>query len=254
MWSRMNDHPQDAIPAFVLGALDVDDAIRVAGHLAACPACRAEAEAFQASLAELPSAEMHRPPARVKRYLLARVAASAPAQRSWHRWWLAWVMAGALALMLGFWGLGYGAYGRVAALEAQLASSNLELVRLQQQLTHDQQLARFVSAPQTLARQLVSADRRASAVMYMQTDNRHAVLVVRGLDPAAPGTTYQFWLANADVQVPLATFDVAADGMATLAIDAPAAMNHYQQVMVTIEHAGGSQHPSQQVVLSGGLS
>ena len=38
---QTNDHPQDSIPAFVLGALDIDEALLVNAHVIECPGCRA---------------------------------------------------------------------------------------------------------------------------------------------------------------------------------------------------------------------
>ena len=90
--------------------------------------------------------------------------------------------------------------------------------------------------------------------MYMQPNNPHAILVVHGLPKVEAGRIYQFWLARPGVQVPANTFDVDANGTATLSIDAPAPVNEYDQVMVTVEASGGSQQPSQQVVLSGSLA
>jgi len=54
---------------------------------------------------------------------------------------------------------------------------------------------------------------------------------------AAPGTIYQFWLAKPGIQIPSATFDVSDDGLAVLQITAPAPVNQFDQVMVTIEQA-----------------
>jgi hypothetical protein len=252
-YAEMSDHPLDMIPAFVLGALDIDAAIAVGRHLAACPSCRAEAEAFRAAVAAPPVAGgAHDPPPRVKRQLLARVAAASGARRP-SRWTSTAAVASlALALLLG--AMFAAARGQVASLNAQLAQRQGEIGRLQNQLAEGQQLARFIGAPRTERRALDSPDRVASAAMYMQPESARAVLIVHGLPPAAPGTTYQFWLAGSGGQVPSSIFDVAPDGTAVLAIDAPAPVGQYGQVMVTVERAGGSRQPSELVVLSGELT
>jgi anti-sigma-K factor RskA len=298
-----NDHPQDSIPAFVLGTLDTAEALLVSAHVLACPECRAEAEAFQSVLSALPYAAAPRqPPAHVKQQLLARIAAAAPAQRvppssgsparATPRWMQA-ATGGALVLSLAFGMMFYDTNSRVALITSELTQSKQSIMAINQQLTQSQQtlaqlnqqhtqdqtaiaqinqqhaqaiermeaqLARdqrvtmFISAPQTLARLLEGADRRAHATMYMQPDNRQAVLVVAGMPRAAPGTIYQFWLAKPGVQVPSATFDVSDDGLAVLQIDAPAPVNQFAQVMITIEQSGGATLPSDKVVLSGALS
>ncbi len=302
---QTNDHPQDSIPAFVLGTLDTDEALLVNAHVTACPGCRAEAEAFQAVLSALPyvAAPRH-PPAHVKHQLLARIAAAAPAEhfptlnrppaRATVRWMQA-ATGGALALSLAFGMMFYNTNSQVALMNGQLAQSNQAMLAMKQELTegqqmlaqlnqqhaqdqtavaqinsqhaqdaqaiaqmqtqtaHDQRVTMFIAAPQTLARLLAGADQHAHATMYMQPDNPQAVLVIAGLPRIAPGKIYQFWLAKPGVQVPSATFDVTDDGLAVLQINAPAPVNQFDQVMVTIEQAGGATRPSDQIVLSGAL-
>ncbi|MBK9710522.1 MAG: anti-sigma factor [Kouleothrix sp.] len=257
----MNDHPQDSIPAFVLGALDADEAILVSRHLAACPACRAEAAAFHAAVAELPyAAAPHTPPPHVKRQLFARIAATAPGEHAAalpglparpRSRWMGVVAAGSLALALAFGAMMVDARSRVATLTARIEQAERRVAQMSGQLTQGPDAAIFIAAPQTVGRRLASPDQRASAMMYMQPDNPHAVLIVQGLQPAAPGTTYQFWLARPGEQVPSSTFDVTQAGTAMVMIDAPAPVSQYDQVMVTVERAGGSRLPSDQVLLSG---
>jgi len=297
---QTNDHPQDSIPAFVLGTLDTDEALLVNAHVIACPGCRAEAEAFQGVLSTLPYAAAPRqPPAHVKQQLLARIAAAAPVERTTTpsrasarttpRWMQA-ATGGALILSLAFGMMFYDTNNRFAMLGSELAQSKHSIVAMNQQMiqsqqtlaqlsqqhTHDQtaiaqidqqhaqdaqaieqmqaQVARaqrvtmFISAPQTLARLLEGADQRAHATMYMQPNNAQAVLVVAGMPRAAPGTIYQFWLAKPGLQVPSETFDVADDGLAVVQINAPAPVNQFDQVMITIEQSGGATLPSDKIV------
>jgi anti-sigma-K factor RskA len=303
---QTNDHPQDSIPAFVLGTLDIEEALLISAHVTECPGCRAEAEAFQAVLGALPYAATPRqPPAHVKHQLLARIAAATPAARlpapsrplahTTPRWMQA-ATGGALALSLAFGMMFYTTNNRVSEIDGQLTTSNQSLVAVNQQLTQnqqtlaqlntqhsrdqtaiaqitdmhardaqtiaqmqtqvarDQQVTMFMAAPQTLTRALEGADRRAHATIYMQPNNRQAVLVVTGMPRAAPGTTYQFWLAKPGVQVPSKTFDVSDDGLVILQIDAPVPVNQFDQVMITIEPAGGASSPSDKTVMTGALN
>jgi anti-sigma factor RsiW len=303
---QTSDHPQDSIPAFVLGTLDIDEALLVSAHVQVCPGCRAEAEAFQSVLSALPyAAAPCQPPMHVKQQLLARIAAATPAERvpalsrtpaqATPRWMQA-ATGGALVLSLAFGMMFYNTSSRITLIDGELAQSKQSILAMNQQLaqsqqaltqlneqhTHDQtaiaqvnerhaqdaqaiermqaQLARdqrvtmFIAAPQTLMRQLEGTDRRANATMYMQPNNTQAVLVVAGLPRAAPGTTYQFWLAKPGVQVPSVTFDVSDDGLAVLQINAPAPVNQFDQVMVTVEQAGGATLPSDKIVMRGALS
>src|SRR5262249_32846895 len=122
----MNAHPIDSIPAFVLGALDPDEALRVGEHIATCPTCRAEADAFRATLDVLPYAVPQLdPPPHVKQQILARIAAShsqiqlGVATTGQPRWLLG-VSLSALLLALAFAYMMADAHSRLAQSQRQL--------------------------------------------------------------------------------------------------------------------------------------
>lgn len=251
----MNAHPTDSIPAYVLGALDPEETLQVSVHVAGCSECRAEADSFRAALEALPhAAPQPAPPSRVKQQLFARVAASQsagrPAARPRARWPMA-VSAGSLMLALGFGYMMADARSRLDLVTGQLTQTQQMVDQLQQRIVADEQLDQFITAPQTVSRALAGPSQAASAVMYMQPNSSHAVLVIHNMPPVESGKVYQFWLAKPGVQVPASTFDVDQAGSAKIAIDAPAPINEYDQVMVTIERSGGGTQPSDQVVLSG---
>jgi len=257
----MNAHPTDSIPAFVLGALDPDELFQVSMHLSVCDTCRAEAEAFRSTIEALPYlAPLQHPPPRVKHQLFARIAADS-GQRSFAggpararpRWPMMFA-AGATALALAFGAMMVDARTQLDQMHTQLAQNQQALDGLRSQVAADKQMASFISAPQTVARQLASPDARARAVMYMQPANPHAMLVISGMPALAPGKTYQFWLAKPGIEVPANIFEVDQNGMAVLAIEAPAPVDEYAQVMVTIEPSGGSARPSTEIVLSADLA
>jgi len=240
MTNVMNAHPIDSIPAFVLGALDPEEALQVGEHVAACPTCRAEADAFRSTLDALPYAVPQLdPPSHVKQQILARIAAShsklrpgaATAARSR---WLIGLSVGALLLALAFGYMMAEARNRLDWMTGQFAQSQHELEALRGRVADDKQMASFIMAPETVAHQLTSPDRRASAMIYMQPGNTQAVLVIHGMPKLAPGKIYQFWLTKSGAQVPSKTFDVDDHGMATLVIEASAPVDQYAQVMITV--------------------
>lgn len=306
---QTNDHPQDSIPAFVLGTLDIDEALLVSAHVTECPDCRTEVEAFQAVLTALPYAAAPRqPPIHVKQQLLARIAAapdphartssrpssSAPAHTT-PRWMQA-ATGGALVLSLAFGMMFYNTSSHVAVMDNQLAQSRQSIVAMNQQLAQGQQtlaqlnqqhtqdqtaiaqvggqhtqdaqaMARmqtqiaqaqsatmFIAAPQTLQHRLAGTDPSAHATLYIQPDNPQAILVIAGMPRVAPGKIYQFWLAKPGIQIPSATFDVTDAELTVLQINAPAPVTQFEQVMITVENAGGATFPSETIVLSGALS
>jgi anti-sigma-K factor RskA len=275
----MNEHPQESIPAFVLGTLDAEEALLVSAHLVRCSACRVELEAFEALLAALPYASTPRdPPPHVKQQLLARIANHAPAIPRRPRW-IPIVAAGMTALALVLAVMVYDMNSRISTIVSQLQGSQQAIgqlsghqqqdstaiaelnsqhqqdqaavARMREQVRQDKQVISFIAAAQPV--QLGSPDRHARAIMYMRPASKQAVLFVAGMPRAQAGKTYQLWLVRRSAQVPSATFDVDQEGVALLTIEAPLPVNEYDQVMVTVEQSGGSQVPSHQVVLSGPL-
>jgi hypothetical protein len=123
--------------------------------------------------------------------------------------------------------------------------------QIRTQLDRERQEAVFIST--AVGRPLDGAHAGAKAKMYMQPGSKHAVLVVYGLKPPAEGKIYQCWLATSDRLVPSKVFTVGPDGVAMLAIDAPAPVEQYARVLITVEPAPGSQKPSEMVVLQATL-
>jgi len=253
MINPMNAHPIDSIPAFVLGALDPEEELQVSQHVAACPACGAEADAFRATLDMLSYAVPQvNPPPHVKQQLVARIAAShselwpGAIPTAGPRWLLG-LSLGVLLLALAF---GY----MMVDARSRLAENQQQLDALRRRATAESRMASFIMAPQTVARQLAGSDARASAMIYMQPGSPQAVVIIHGMPKLAPGKTYQFWLAKPGVQEAANTFDVDEHGAASLMVEARAPMNQYVQVMVTVEQSGGSAQPRGEMVLSGSLA
>jgi len=309
MTMQTNNHPQDSIAAFVLGTLDIDEALLLSAHVIECPDCRTEVEAFQAVLTALPYATAPRqPPIHVKQQLFARIAAaptehaSSPSRqlfglptRTTPRLMQA-ATGSALVLSLAFGMMFFNTRSHVALIDSQLAQSQQSVVAMNQQLTQNQQslaqmnqqhtqdqtaiaqasgqhkqdaqaiaqmqtqiaqaqsATKFIAAPKTLPLLLAGEDPNAHATMYMQPDNPRAIVVIAGMPRVAPGKIYQFWLAKPGIQIPSATFDVTETGLTVLQINAPAPVNQFDQVMITVEDAGGATFPSDTVVLRGALN
>jgi anti-sigma-K factor RskA len=297
----MNEHPHDLLPAFALGALDVDEASQVMQHVAACAPCRAAVESWGAVVGLLPyTVAPQAPPVAVKHRLFAmidissevRPGAPSAAQSRWvvaGRWMsVAAACSLTLALVLGL--LFVAERGRTETLMAQLGEREqalqnlshqseqerqqltgqlnqraqtlqqmnsqlgaraLEVQRLAAQLDRERQETIFIS--NAVGQPLKSAQVGPWGKMFMKPGSTHAVLVVYGLKPPAAGKVYQFWLATAGKQAPLGTLTVGPDGIAKLAIEAPAPIDSYARVMVTVEQAPGSQSPSNEVILEATL-
>jgi len=144
---------------------------------------------------------------------------------------------------------------RQEELAGQLATGQQQIDRLNARLAEDAYVISYVAAPGVATRDLaaVGAATSARGEMYMYPGNLNAVVLFSGLPALAPGKVYQFWLADGQSQVGGGTFVVDEGGIATLVVEAPREVNAFSQVMVTVEPAGGSPRPSQEVVLAGEL-
>lgn len=169
MTSSTCDDIIELIPAFVLGALDAHDATRAAAHIATCPRCRAEAESFRDTVGLLPyAAGAIDPPPRVKRQLLARIAAenentssSATSKRQSMTSlppfipgrWFAPVAALMLVLLVGLSVATFEARGRADQLAAELVANRQVMREMEAQIVEVRQTA------QTIQVQLAASQR-----------------------------------------------------------------------------------------------
>jgi hypothetical protein len=261
----MDQHPHDLLPGFALGALDPAETLLVVAHIRDCPGCRDEVEVFRATVSVLPyTAATHDPPPHVKQQLFARIHAMQPApaavsraipaprssadRRPWARW------AGALAAVALVLLLALGAFAMNT--QRQLAETRQQLAAMQSQLNaaDEPNLIAFMSAPATVSRPLQAAAPKVTGRMFMQPGHKSAVIMVKGLPSAAAGQTYRCWLANATNQIKVCSFTVTRDGSAEVLFEAPAPIDSYQQVMLTLEPADSTHPNTDNVVLQGPIS
>lgn len=245
----MKQHPTESLAAYVLGMLDASETFQIAEHVRACADCRIEVEQFIEVVGTLPyCADAHTPPAQIKHQLMVRVASAPQNTRvamakspvfAAQRWWQAgFGLAMILALALG--GMTVRANQQLAALQQQVAS-------LQQHETAEAQMLSFMASAATTNVALTGTT-GAQAQMYMQPGHNRVVIMISGLDKLDADHVYQLWLAQGQTPVPLPVF-ITDNGVAELMVDAPATIDSYDQVMITVEPRGGSNTPSSQVLL-----
>jgi anti-sigma factor RsiW len=72
----MQPHPyEDDIPAYVLGALDIEEALQISAHVAHCPACHAEVATYHALVGLLCYAiPPQEPPVHLRERILTHIA------------------------------------------------------------------------------------------------------------------------------------------------------------------------------------
>ena len=197
--------------AYVLGALEPDEAQAFRAHLAQCAACQKEVAEFEQSAGALPeSAAPYQVPKDLRRRVLAEVRATPKAQaaprttpaRSW-RPAVAW--AGAFAVVV------------IAVIVAFALSSG-------------------GSSTRTIQASTGSAELRIAG--------GHGDLIVHRLPQLPAGRIYQMWVQRGTATPrPTGTlFGVTPSGSATVGV--PGSLDGISAVMVTQEPAGGTPVPT----------
>lgn len=203
---------EEDLAAYSLGALPDDEARRVEAHLAACPACRLQAEEFRAVADLLPySVPLLDPPPALERRVLA--AATPPARRPWRL--PAWSAAAAAAvLVLAAFSAGHW-MGRTWHRPGPVAVTRMESVRL----------VGTGMAPGASA-QLV--------VMHTDSGMQKYVLEADGLPPLQGDAVYTMWMTHDGQRENCGSFKVDARGHGMLAYDSWRGQR-FDQVGITLE-------------------
>jgi anti-sigma-K factor RskA len=216
--------------AYVLRALEPDQAERYREHLESCAACNADvlrlqpaADSLAAEVARLPA------PAELSGRVMASVGPEAellraagpeadfPARESRGRW--RWTRPQAVVAVVA---MGIGLLIGATAIDK---GSQAPVTR-------------------TIAAQVTSSTPGARAVVRQV--GGHAELVVSGIAPPPPGKIYEIWLAREGSAAPQATnalFGVSRVG-GRASVDVPGSLGVVLQVLVTAEPLGGSSHPT----------
>jgi hypothetical protein len=152
---------------------------------------------------------------------------------------------------------------RVETAETQLTDLRLRLDQaeqttagLQTAMSRAQQIMTFVGAPETRSLIVSAAESPANpqAMMYMQSDHNRVVIIAHGLPPAADGWHYHVWLADSEHRILLGRLNIHQNGMAELIADAPRTVNHYAQMMITVDPPPDATTTPSEVVLQANIS
>jgi anti-sigma-K factor RskA len=214
------------VAAYALGALDAHEVMAFEAHLDTCTVCRDELTAFQEVVDVLPmSAPSHPAPMRLRRRVMAAVAAEpkagrhAPRERSWAPW-----LAGLSPRM----GLAVAALAAVVIVAAGALA-----------------LGGGTARTRVITAQVIGS----SGTAQLRVTGGHAELVVHDLPSPPAGHIYEVWLARPG-RAPTPTsalFSVTSRGAGD--VDVPGSLQGVRVVMVTPEPAGGSRVPTHAAVI-----
>ena len=227
------DQLRDDLAAYVLDALDRDEAAALERHLEDCEACRDRLQWLRPAVDQLPAAvEQRTPPESVRESLMATVraeaataAAPAGARTRARSSWLAGLRTAflrpataiaAVAVLAAGVGIGY------------LAGGGDE--------------SEFIPATP-------SGSATASATLERHGDS--GTLHVDELPALTRNEVYEVWVQRDGAVEPASTFVLRADGSADAAVPGP--LDDAQAVMVTAEPRPGSDQPTSDPVLQASL-
>ena len=247
-----NAHPLDDLAAFVLGALDSEEATEVRRHLAACERCRAEVadyERLSATLAEPGHAAAVEPPAALWDGISAQLAKraalpSAPIH-------LPVATPRAFASVRGVL-IGWAATAAVLALVSGFALWR----EFQDDGAPANDLAALAWSKEGGVVPLASAngDRSLTGRVYFSEDRLDGGLAVVGLPTLPPNATFQIWFVRPDqTRASGGLFIADSRGAALVKVAIPGPLDQFAGVGITMEPAGGSTSPTTADVLAGPL-
>ena len=207
--------------AYVLGALEPDEAEAFRQHLAECAVCRDEVEALGGVVKALPmSAPQHPVPRRLRRRILRAIREEPrrqPVTRAWSSSWRGAAVVAAAA---------------VAAVVVVIA----------------------VSSGGSSGRVINAQVSGITGTAQLRLSHGQAELSVRHMPPPPAGHVYEVWLKAPKANpVPASVlFSVGANGSADVGL--PQNLHGISQVMVTPEPSGGSAAPTHSPVIVAQLS
>jgi anti-sigma-K factor RskA len=247
-----DEHVDDLIDLYALGALEPDEQGAVDEHLDTCGRCRtqlAQAKELVSLLAWTP--DQHEPPPQLRGRLMRRVQQlqrlDGDEPRSWWQRLLPDVrrrttqftfgLSMALAALLLFTGL---------------RASNLqrEITTLRSQLRDQQVIVDALQSPGTRLVSLTQASGGPQARLLLDPAGQRAYLVTLALQPLPDNQTYQLWLIDGQTPVSAGLFEVDGQGIGRVVVEADQPFSQYQSIGISIEPDGGSPQPTNVVLLN----
>lgn len=226
---------RENIPAYVLGALDVDEAAALEAHLRTCDSCPHELAAYRAIGDALLTALPPQPtPAALRKRLQARLPdGHAPRLRrpawSWGRFALGFAIVLLVALNI-------SSLVQIQALQRQQE-------QIDQRLETDRVALAILAYPNTES--LPIREDGVTGRLLIDKYHNAAVLVLWNLPPLPKDQTYQAWLIDpGGDRTSAGLFNPEAGQLLTTAVlSIPQDLSNFIGLGVTIEPAGGAPLP-----------
>ncbi len=229
---------RENIPAYALGALDAQDAAALESHLQTCASCRTELAGYRTVgahlLTELPP---QAPPAALRQRLQARLPgahkSTRPRRLNWSVGRVAMGVTFALLLALNVYSV------------LQVRALQLQQAQLTGQIQTSQTVLAMLSYPNT-QNLPIHADNNVTGTLLLDADRNVASLIVWNMPQLPEDQTYQIWLIDPqDGRTSAGIFrPELGQSFTTASIMSAGKLSDFVGIGVTVEPAGGSDHPT----------
>lgn len=235
---------EENLPAFVLGALDKDESVRVRKHLERCPQCRAEYRSFEQVVTALAySVPAIEPPAHLREVIRTLTSAprlvevpawekepTATGMPSSHFWKMPQVfLAAVLFITVGLLGWNIHLHRRVNVLQSEVADAHEVGEMLMGYMDNPNAYESY-----TLNGNGYVASRRPRALVIRDRLHERFLLVAEGL-PVEMGTVYLVWLIDREGrQVLIGKLRCDSNGRAVFMFNPPMPLDMISGIRVTI--------------------
>ncbi|HEV7426687.1 MAG TPA: anti-sigma factor [Thermoanaerobaculia bacterium] len=257
MISAVNSHDEfESIAALdAIGAATANESNALRAHLTSCPDCsRARDEYAEAASLFARELDPVTPPPRLRDRIVAVADAGEPAnvidardRFNSSRWWMA-----AAVVFLALWGWRELS---VRVTREKINSSEAEVRRLagQNQLlaARNEKLSAEMASlasrdTRTIALTGQQVSPSASAKVFLEPQQRRAVVFFYNLPANAADKSYQLWILRADQPKPQSAgvFDVTKSGAASILIENLPLATEIKGLAVTLEPKGGVAQPT----------
>lgn len=249
-----DEHVDDLIDLYALGALEPDEQSAVDEHLDECSRCRAllaQAKELVLLLAWTP--DQQNPPPALRGRVMRRVRQlqhldgdnNAP-------WWQRLVADLQRSTSRVAFGFATAAVVVALALGTRSVQLQRQVTQLQAQVREQQQVVDVLRGAdsQLVALKTQPGAPAGQAHLLLDPTQTRAFLVTSGLQQLPASQTYQLWLIGGSTPVSMGTFAVNGSGVATILVNADRPLAQFDAVGVSVEPAGGSAQPTNVVLLN----
>jgi anti-sigma-K factor RskA len=231
---------RENIPAYALGALDIDEAIALEAHLRICDSCPEELAGYRGvSDTLLTIVPPQRPPAALRQRLQARLPGGLSVGQKTRWQWPSW---------------SFGQFALGAALALLVALNIFSLLQTQDIQRQQAQFAQQIQTGQAAFSMLAYPDTKSlpitgsdiAGTLLLDKEHSAAVLIAWDLPPLPENQTYQIWLIDPKGnRVSVGLFrPETGQRLTSKAIFVKQDISGFTGLGVTREPAGGSNQPT----------